>query len=198
MITFIKSVIRFFLCKIFYKVEFVNKEIEEDIDKCVLCPNHSNKCEPAWIYANTENISIMAKAELFDNKTMAKLYNYLDIFPIKRGEHDVRSLIHAINLFKNVNSKKLLIFPEGERVKKNDGKGVAKVGPLYIASKANIPIIPMYITKDAKIFSKVKIIYGKPIYVAKDIVKDKEKLEKLATEILDTCYSLRDSKIENK
>lgn len=190
MVVFIKAVIRLFLCKIFYKVEFVNKEIEEKFDKCILCPNHSNKCEPAWIYANTNDISIMAKAELFENKIMAKLYNYFGIFPIRRGEHDVRSLIHAINLFKNVLSRKLLIFPEGERVGRNEERGTAKVGPLYIAYKANIPIIPMYITKDAKIFSKVKIIYGEPMYVTKEIVNDKEKLKVQANKLLDKCYKL--------
>ena len=126
MISFVKAIIKVFLCKVFYKVEFINKENEEKLEKCILCPNHSNKCEPAWIYANTNDISIMAKAELFENKLMAKIYNYFGVFPIKRGKHDVRSLIHAINLFKKDICKKMLIFPEGERVGKNEKKKRSK------------------------------------------------------------------------
>ena len=128
--------------------------------------------------------------QLFENKFMAKLYNYLGVFPIKRGEHDVRSLIHAINLFKNVKKKKLLIFPEGERVSRNENRKEAKVGPLYIAYKAHVPIVPMYITKNAKLFSKLKIIYGEPIYITKDLIEDKIKLKEFATELLDKCYKL--------
>ncbi len=188
----VKWFIRTFLCKIFYRVEYINKEEEEKIDKCIICPNHSNTVEPAWIYAKTNDICIMAKAELFENKIMSRLLKYFGVFPIRRGEHDVRSIIHAINLFKNVDKRKLLIFPEGERMKENVKRGIAKTGPVYIAYKANVPIIPVYITKNAKLFSKVKIIYSKPIYITKDIVDNKLLLKKKSEEILDICYGLKD------
>ena len=187
----IKLLIRFFLCKVFYKVKFINKEKEEQFDKCIICPNHSNTVEPAWIYSKTKDICIMAKAELFENKLFGAILKYFNVFPIKRGEHDVRSLIHAINLFKGVNKRKLLVFPEGERIKRNQEKGVAKVGPAYIAYKADIPIIPVYISKNVKLFSKVNIIYGDPIYVSKDIAHDKEKLKIFSDELLNKCYDLK-------
>ena len=188
----VKGIIRFLFCNIFYRVKFINKENEEQFDKCIICPNHSNYFEPAWIYSRTKNMCIMAKAELFKNKILATLYRYFGVFPIRRGEHDVRSLIHAINLFKNVEKRKLLIFPEGERIKIDEEKGVAKVGPAYIAFKANVPIIPVYITKNAKLFSKVKIIYGSPLYVTEEIAHNKEKLEQFSKDLLDKCYALND------
>ena len=148
--------IKIFLCKIFYRVEFINKENEEKLDKCLICPNHSNTVEPAWIYSKTKDICIMAKAELFENKF----------------------IIHAINLFKDVDKRKLLIFPEGERMKKEQKRGVAKTGPVYIACKAHVPIVPVYITKNAKLFSRVKIIYGRPIYISEEVIHDKKLLKK--------------------
>lgn len=187
----IKLLISFFLCKVFYRVKFINKEKEEQYDKCIICPNHSNTVEPAWIYSKTKDICIMAKAELFENKLFGAILKYLNVFPIRRGEHDVRSLIHAINLFKEVKKRKLLVFPEGERIKINEEKGVAKVGPAYIAYKAGIPIIPVYITKNAKLFSRVNIIYGDPIYVTKEIAHDKEKLKAFSDELLNKCYDLK-------
>ena len=190
--TFIKLIIKFFLCKIFYRVKFINKEKEEQLKKCIICPNHSNTIEPAWIYSKTKDICIMAKAELFDNKLIGNVLKYFNVFPIRRGEHDVRSLIHAINLFKNVEKRKLLIFPEGERIKASKERGVAKSGPAYIAYKANVPIVPVYITKNAKLFSKVNIIYGDPIYVTKEITGDKEKLKEFSDNLLNICYDLKE------
>ena len=189
----VKWFIKIFLCNIFYKVKYVGEDKLKNIDKCIICPNHSNTVEPAWIYAKNHDISIMAKAELFEKKFWNAIFTYFDVFPIHRGEHDVRSLIHAINLFKNVDKRKLLIFPEGERLKKTQDRIPAKVGPLYIAAKANVPIIPVYISKNAKLFSKVYIIYGEPIVITDKIIKDKQNLQKFADNIMDNIYSLKDT-----
>lgn len=189
-----KFLINIFLCKIFYRVKYINKENEEKLKKCVICPNHSNFVDPAWIYAKTDNLAIMAKAELFENKIMAKIYTYYDVFPIHRGQRDVRSLLHAINIFKDVEEKKLIIFPEGTRIPKCEDRGIAKTGPLFIAYKAGVPVLPVYITKNAKIFSSVKVIYGEPIYITEDIIKDKEQLKICANKILAKAYDLKETK----
>ncbi len=190
MVKLAKALANFFLCKIFYRVKFINKENEESLDKCLICSNHSNTVEPAWIFSKTNNLAIMAKAELFESRFNRFFLTRLNVFPIKRGEHDARSLIHAIHLFKGVDKRKLLIFPEGQRIKKDRERGNAKVGPIYIAYKANVPIVPVYITKNAKIFSKVKIIYGTPIYITKEDMESKDKIQILADRLLDNCYEL--------
>lgn len=189
----IKWIIDIFLCKIFYRVKFIGVEKLKQVNRCVICPNHSNTVEPAWIYAKCDNIAIMAKAELFENKFLDKIFRYFDVFPIHRGEHDVRSLIHAINLFKNVDKRKLLVFPEGERLKKHQDRIPAKVGPLYIAAKVNVPIMPVYISKNVKLFSKVYIVFGDLIEVSKDDIKDKNVLNEKANEIMDEVYNLKNT-----
>lgn len=192
MISFIKWVMNILFCHILYHVKFTHKEQEEKLSSCLICPNHSNTLEPTWIYAKTKNICVMAKAELFKIKLVGYLFKKCNIFPIHRGEKDIKSILHAINLFKNKESCKLLIFPEGRRIKKEEERGVAKVGAAYIAYKANVPIVPAYITKNVKLFSKVNVIYGEPIYVTKEIVKDKEKLEQFSQELLDKIYQLKE------
>lgn len=187
----VKWFIKIFLCHVFYRVRYIGADKLKNIDKCIICPNHSNTVEPAWIYAKSDNISIMAKAELFEKKFWNRIFTYFNVFPIHRGEHDVRSLIHAINLFKNVDKRKLLIFPEGERLKVTQDRIPAKVGPLYIAAKADVPIIPVYITKNAKLFSKVYIIYGEPIIITNEIIKDKENLQKFADDMMTDIYNLK-------
>ncbi|MEG0873062.1 MAG: lysophospholipid acyltransferase family protein [Clostridia bacterium] len=192
MIKFVKGLINILLCKFLYRVEYINKEQEENCSRCIICANHSNIFEPTWIYAKTNNLYIMAKAELFKNKIIAKIFNYFGVFPIHRGKKDVRSLLHSINLFKNQEKVKLLIFPEGTRIGKTSKKGNAKVGPLYIAYKACVPIVPVYITKNVPLFAHVKIIYGEPITITKDIAADKEKLSEFSNNILEKIYSLKD------
>lgn len=189
--TFFKMFINIVLCKIFYRVKFIGLENVKKVDKCLICPNHSNTIEPAWIYAKTDNIAVMGKAELFKNKILDKIFRYFDVFPIHRGEHDARSLIHAINLFKDTEKRKLLIFPEGTRLKKEQDRIPAKVGPVYIAAKAGVPIIPVYISKNVKLFEKVYIIYGNPIDIPKDIIHDKEEIAKLSNKIMDKVYDLK-------
>ena len=190
---FVKGFIKIFLCKVFYRVHYKGIENMNNVKKCLICPNHSNTVEPAWIYAKTTNLFIMAKAELFEKKFWNKLFSYFDVFPIRRGEHDVRSLIHAINLFKNVDERRLLVFPEGERLAKDVERIPAKVGPIYIAKKADIPIVPAYITKNAKLFSRVDVIFGEPVYVPKEIANDKEKINEFAQKLMDMSYSLKES-----
>lgn len=192
MIRLAKILVNIFLCKILYRVEYINKEEEEKLDKCLICPNHSNTPEPAWIFAKTNDIAIMAKAELFENRIKRFFLTRLNVFSIRRGEHDVKSLIHAIHLFKNVDKRKLLIFPEGERIRDGRERGTAKVGPVYIAYKANVPIVPVYITRRPKLFSKVKIIYGKPMHINKENMKDKKKIQELSDKLLDECYKLNE------
>lgn len=189
--SFARGFINVFLCKIFYRVHFSGLENLKNVDKCLICPNHSNTVEPAWIYAKTTDLCIMAKAELFEKKFWSKIFSYFDVFPIRRGEHDIKSLIHAINLFRNVEKRKLLVFPEGERLSKNVDRIPAKIGPVYIAYKAKVPIIPVYITKNAKLFSRVDVIFDKPVLIPDEVGKDKEKIHEFSDKMMDNIYKLR-------
>ncbi len=133
----------------------------------------------------------MAKAELFKNKIMAALLKAYNVFPIKRGQRDASSLLHSINVIENNDNAKLLIFPEGTRIKKDKERGRAKVGPVYIASKAGVPIIPVHITKNPKLFSKVVVVFGEPIVLPENVHDTKEEMQKYSDIVLDKIYELK-------
>ena len=99
--------------------------------------------------------------------------NYLDVFNTK--EH-----------------RQLLIFPEGGILKTDDeiGKRIRK-GAIFVAAKMKLPIIPVYITRRPKLFSKVNVIFGKPFYVEQEILSDKEKLKNKSKELIDIIYKLK-------
>ena len=185
------SIADFLFCHIFYRTKYIDRENLDKMGKCLVCPNHSKAIEPVWVYTKCKNMWIMAKAELFKNKIMAKLFEMFNIFPIKRGQKDARSILHAINVVEKNDDAKLLIFPEGTRVPKDKERGKAKVGPVYIAAKAQVPIVPVYITRNAKLFSKVTLVYGEAIDIPKSILENKEEIQRYSDMLLDKIYELK-------
>lgn len=190
LLNILKVIVNFIFCKLLFHVHYQGKENEEKLDKCVLCANHSTWVDPVYIFVVTKNLNIMAKAELFNNKLIAKIFLWAGIFPIRRGSKDSKSIFHAVNLLDKGKKVKLLIFPEGTRIR-NKMHVQAKVGATYIAIKANVPLVPIYITENPKLFSRVDIKYGKPIYFDKTKHSDKEYIKQKSNEILDIIYSMK-------
>lgn len=190
------GLLKFLFSHLLFRVKYVNLENMNKIEKGLVCPNHSCIFDPFWVYFKVENMWIMAKAELFKNKILAKIYKAYNVFPIKRGQKDASSLLHSINVIEENDKAKLLIFPEGTRIKKDKERGRAKVGPVFIASKANVPIIPVHITKNPKLFSRVTVVFGEPIDVPNNIHEDKKEMQNYSDMLLDKIYELKD--LENK
>ena len=185
------GLLKFLFSHLLFRVKYVNLENMNKIEKGVVCPNHSCIFDPFWVYFKVENMWIMAKAELFKNKILAKIYKAYNVFPIKRGQKDASSLLHSINVIEENDKAKLLIFPEGTRIKKDKERGRAKVGPVFIASKANVPIIPVHITKNPKLFSRVTVVFGEPIDVPNNIHEDKKEMQNYSDMLLDKIYELK-------
>ncbi len=103
---------------------------------------------------------------------------FLDREDIKAG---LKTILEAIEMAKKGIS--ICIFPEGTRNKVNDTFLPFHEGSFKIATKANVPIIPMTLVNSAAIFEdhfpKIKratvvLEYGKPIYV-KDLSPEEKK-----------------------
>lgn len=156
-----KAIFRFFMYKVFYKVEVIGYENIKDIDNIVLSPNHTTWQDGLFIWAlKGKRVHAMAKAELFKNPISRIFFKSIDMFPIERGGKDFKSVFHAVNIVEK--GKTVAIFPEGTRNARE--KGIKpKVGAVYVASKAGGYNVPVYITPHQKTFQKVRIIIGKPI-----------------------------------
>lgn len=187
-----KKLMYLIFCKLVFNVKYVNKNIEENIGKCLVCPNHVCFADPIFIFVAMKDIAMMGKSELFKNKIVAFVAKCFKIFPIKRGEKDAKSILHSVNVLKDNKAERLLIFPEGTRIK--DGKRVkGKIGATYVALKANVPILPVRIIKKHEhrtIFTSVTVIYGNPVFLDNDKIKDKEYMQIITDKILDDIYEL--------
>lgn len=160
--------------------------------KLIVCSNHKNNLDPVIIAIFlSRQISWMAKKEMFNNKLISFIGRNVGAFPVNRDEVDIGAIKKALKILKE--DKVLGIFPEGTRVEKMDLNN-AKSGVALLAVKSKAPVLPIYIEGNYKLFSKVIIHIGEPLYLYKEI-EGKPTLEEyneLSKYILSKIYSLKD------
>ena len=153
--------------RILYKILFrMTVEGTQNVPKeggAILCANHSSNFDPVTmgIYSRRE-ICYMAKKELFENKFLRWLIVQLHAFPVDRTTADMKAFKIAVKLLKE--GKVIGMFAQGTRVKAGEEKA-AKAGVALFAVKAQVPVVPVAISGSCKPFSKMKIVYGKPLYL---------------------------------
>ena len=187
-----KNFIKFLFCKLLFRVKYYNLENLKKYNKFLICPNHSTIFDPFFIYPMIDNLFIMAKSEIFKNKLFSKILKHYNVFPVNRNKVDINSLLKSFSVFKHNNSCKLLIFPEGGVIKNKDDIGKKyHNGPTFISSKLHIPIVPVFITRRPRFFSKVDVILGTPYFVDNNL-KDKAELKQQSKNLIDKIYNLKD------
>ena len=191
-----KLAINIFLCHLFFRVKYENLEELQKLDRCVVCPNHTSIYDPFWIYEKADNMYIMAKAELFKNKLMAKIYKRYNVFPVDRTKVDVKSTLIAKKIFEdNKGRVQFLIFPEGKVITDETEIGKVRNGGVYIAATAGVPILPVHISRNVRLFKKITVTFGKPIYLDKDILSDKERIKEKSKELIKEIYKMEGKEI---
>ena len=187
-----KKFIKFLFCKLLFRVHYYNIENLQKYDRFLICPNHSSIFDPFFIYPVSNNLSIMAKSEIFKNKLVAKILKHYNVFPVDRKKVDIKSLLHSLSIFNNNSPCELLIFPEGGVVKYESDIG-HKIhnGATFIAAKLQLPVIPVFITRRPNFFTKVKVIFGSPIFMDKNLLKNKQDLKNKSKELIKNIYNLK-------
>ncbi|MBO5479307.1 MAG: 1-acyl-sn-glycerol-3-phosphate acyltransferase [Clostridia bacterium] len=188
MFIIMKKLVNIFICHILYHVKYENIEQLNQYERCLICPNHSNIFDPAFIFPKTDNLYIMAKSELFKNPILAKAFRHYHVFPIQREKSDVSGVRYVMNLFEKQEKIKLLMFPEGGILKKELRRTKIRNGAVHIAGSLNIPIIPVSITENPKLFHRVIVTVKKPIFPKEEVLNNKEKLQETSNELLKKIY----------
>lgn len=194
MLKVLKAIVYFVICKLLYRIEYINLDKEKQLEgKNVVCANHNDWIDSVILWTRTEKVKIMAKAELFKVPGWSHLLKACGIFPINRSQKDFKSVYHAVKVVEKENN--LVIFPEGTRKAKL--KNVkAKIGAVYVAIAADADIIPVYIEEGKRYpFKKIRVVYGTPYSLRqyKDKIKDKKLLNELTEELMEKIYSLGDN-----
>jgi len=135
-------------------------------------------------------VHYMAKAELFKNPFLAWLFKSLGAFPVKRGKGDVGSVKTVFRLLDE--GKVVGIFPEGTRTPGKDPKK-RKMGAALLATRSKAPVLPVGVVWNKKIFSKVRLVFGKPFIIQNEKDSEhlgKEELMDITSDIIDRIYAL--------
>ena len=190
----IKGILRA-LVAVLYRVKKVGEENIPKEGACIVCANHTSNWDPLVLVVCTKRpLRMMAKAELYKNVFMRMLSKIFGMFPVKRVGGDIEAIKNSLRVLKR--GDVLALYPEGTR--KGMEKGVKpKNGAILIAIKAGVPIIPVGIQGNFKLFRKVKLNYGKPIHYdeSKIDIQDKEQVDKLTGDLMDAIVILRDERI---
>ena len=130
----------------------------------MLVANHKSAYDPMFMLGSIDkNISFIAKKEVWNIPLgIGKFIAYIfDMIPVSRNGKDLRAIKDSLKVLEE--EKYLGIFPEGKRYGLSKGKKM-KSGAIHIAISKNIPVIPIGISGNCKIFNKTILNIGKPIY----------------------------------
>lgn len=177
--------------KILYRIEVEGIENIPARGRTIICANHISNLDPIVLAITCpRTISFMAKKELFSNKVLARLLYALNAFPVDREGSDISAIRKSLEVLKN--DKVLGIFPEGTRISKIDINS-AKPGISMIGIRSKSPIVPVFIDSDYKLFDKIKIKVGQPIYLDNYHGKKlkTEDYKDISISILESIYSLK-------
>ena len=175
------------LVSLIYPMKYSGKEhIPEGA--AIICGNHSSYIDPilaCYAFGKNQFLHFMAKIELFKAPWAKRLLTRLGAFAVDRGHGDIGAIKTAMKYLKS--GEKVFIFPEGTRVSSDDAVQ-AKTGAVRLASKLNVPIVPVYIPRDKHAFKRGEVIIGEPYYIGK---ADREAFPELAEELMHKINSLR-------
>ena len=100
---------------------------------CVICANHSGFADPLWVFLHMgiKNLPwTMARKSLFEKPVFGPFLRTFRAFPVDRDHPDMAAVKKSLSVLKN--GERLLIFPEGTRIKKGK-KSEPKSGAVMLA-----------------------------------------------------------------
>lgn len=130
----------------------------------VLCPNHTSMGDPFYVvfaFGRKYPMRAMAKIQIMRVPFVGWILGKAGVFGVDRGRADMKAVKTALKFLKDGN--KLLMFPEGTRV--HEGEEIAaKTGAAMFATRTGVPLLPIYIQRKKKFFSRNVVVIGQPYH----------------------------------
>ena len=160
----VKTLIRFVLFFVF-RIKVYGKENMPKEGGLIVAINHRSMWDvPVAGSCIPRRLGFMAKAELFKNKVFGYIISNLGAFPVQRGKGDIGAIKMALSRLRSGDI--VAMFPEGKRVKESESAS-AKQGAVMLATRAEVPVVPVRIKGKYRWMSKIEVIIGEPVYYEK-------------------------------
>ena len=160
----------------------------------VICCNHVHNSDPFYVvysFPVKDKIWVMAKEEIKHYPFAGWLLSWLGfVIWVRRGK-SVKSALKALK-----GNEKLLIFPEGTR---HAEIGAGKTGAAMLAIRTGVPILPVYITPERKLFQRTKVYIGEPYMPFTEKRRaNAEDYERVTEDIMEHIRAIRDTRAERE
>lgn len=130
----------------------------------LICGNHSTLGDPLYVVCcmgARRQTHVMAKAEIMKWPVVGFLLKKAGIIGINRGKSDMAAVKECLRVLKN--GEKLLMFPEGTRVRDGESSE-AHTGAAMFAARTGTPLLPVYISPKKRRFRKTTVVFGQPYH----------------------------------
>ncbi|HEY71653.1 MAG TPA: 1-acyl-sn-glycerol-3-phosphate acyltransferase [Thermoflexia bacterium] len=171
------------LLRLFAHVEYVGLENIPDEPPYIMVTNHISAFDsPVMLTVCPHTIRALAAAKHKRNPLYAPLLAMMGSVWVRRGEVDRRALDGALDVLKR--GEALGMAPEGTRARGTYALQKGKTGPAYIATRANVQIVPVGTTGTEKIKHNlprlrrtgVRVVVGKPFRLPESGRVERQKL----------------------
>ena len=181
------------ICPYFKLIHPVRAVGRENIPEgpAVICPNHTTAGDPFYVvfaFGYKWTMRAMAKVEIMRLPFIGWILSKAGVFGVDRGATDVKAVRTAMKFLKE--GDKLLMFPEGTRVRGNEDVE-AKVGAALFATRTGVPLLPVYIQRKKRRFRRNTVVIGEPYYPEFEGRKpSEEELQVMARELMNRVKAL--------
>lgn len=158
--------------------------------------NHMSNMDPIMMDIKfRKKFRMLAKIELFSNKFAGFFMKQYGAIPVDRNHADTNAIKQSLKVLND--GKCMTIFPQGHREKSPRVEdGTAKEGVAMLSIRTNTPVVPMMFSRKIKMFRRVKLLIGAPIYPDPEKKRDKEYLAEFSNLIIEKMNQLLEG--ENK
>lgn len=153
----------YFKVRFFSRVIYTDKKAVKNAAKkpCIFICNHTSHSDGLFVTRMTAKYrpyTYIAR-DWYEKKLAKPFFDALDYIPLDRKELDTSWL--DMGLEKINKGYSILIFPEGKTSK--GAMNEFKPGFLYLAKRADIPVIPMCVIGRYKTFRRQTLVIGEPV-----------------------------------
>ncbi len=185
------------LMRFFYKIVVTGSENVPASGPLIICANHSSYLDVPVLQCYIRRlITFIAKKELYKVPVISFIVRSFDSIPVDRDSRDVSAAREAYKRLRR--GRCIGIFPEGTRsvhIRKGKKKYRIRTGAVKLAVETGSPILPVGIKSSFRIFSRIEMIIGKPLYI-NGSERSAEFFRKESVRLMDEIYGLTGSRNE--